>query len=139
MTQWIDDRYCFACGEKNPIGMHLKFTINNDIIETRYIFPKELQGYKNFVHGGMISLLLDEVMVNLPWLKLKVPVVSAELKIKLRKPLRIGEEVIAKAFIEKQKGKIYFIKGEVIKEKTGELIAEGESICFQIDAKQIMI
>lgn len=137
MTQWIDDRYCFACGEKNPIGMHLKFSINNDIIETRYIFPKEFQGYKDFVHGGMISLLLDEVMVNLPWLKLRVPVVSADLKIKLRKPLRIEEEVIAKAFIKKQKGKIYFIKGEVIKEKTKELIAEGEAICFQIDAKQI--
>jgi len=139
MTEWIDDRYCFACGEKNPIGMHLKFTANGDSIETKYIFPKELQGYKDFVHGGMISLLLDEVMVNLPWQKLKVPVVSAELKIKLIKPLKVGEEVIARACVIKQKSRIFVIKGEVVKEKTNELIAEGESICVKIDAKQIKI
>ncbi|MCX8093552.1 MAG: PaaI family thioesterase [Candidatus Goldbacteria bacterium] len=137
MTQWIDDRYCFACGEKNPIGMHLKFTINNDMIETRYVFPKELQGYKDFVHGGMISLLLDEVMVNLPWQRFKIPVVSAELKIKLRKPLKVGDEVIAKAHIEKQKGRIFIIKSKLIKEKTNELIAEAESICLRIEAEQI--
>lgn len=139
MTQWIDDRYCFACGEKNPIGMHLKFLINEDCIETRYTFPKELQGYKDVVHGGMISLLLDEVMVNLPWQKSKVAVVSAELKIKLKKPLKIGEEVIARAHITKQKGRIFVIKGEVRKKETNELIAEGESICFQIDAEQLKI
>ncbi len=139
MTEWIDDRYCFACGEKNPIGMHLKFTVNGDRIETRYIFPKELQGYKDTVHGGMISLLLDEVMVNLPWLKLKVPVVSAEIRVRLKSPLKVGEEVIAKAYIKKQKGRIFVIKGEIIKGKTGELIAEGESICFKIDATQIKI
>ncbi|MCX7698600.1 MAG: PaaI family thioesterase [Candidatus Goldbacteria bacterium] len=137
MTQWIDDRYCFACGEKNPIGMHLKFTINNNMIETRYVFPKELQGYKDFVHGGMISLLLDEVMVNLPWQKFKIPVVTAELKIKLRKPLKVGEEIIAKAYIEKQKGRVFIIKGKVIKEKTDELIAEAEAICFKVEAEQI--
>ncbi len=137
MIQWVDDRYCFACGEKNPIGMHLKFTVSNETIETRYVFPKELQGYKNFVHGGMISLLLDEVMVNLPWQKLRVPVVSAEIKVKLKKPLEVGEEVIAKAYVARQKGRVFIIKGQVIKEKTNEIIAEGESICFRIDAKQI--
>lgn len=139
MTQWIDDRYCFACGEKNPIGLHLKFLIKEDYIETKYSFPKELQGYKDIVHGGMISLLLDEVMVNLPWQKSKVPVVSAELKIKLKKPLKVGEEVIARAHIIKQKGRIFFIKGEVRTEKTNELIAEGESLCVKIDAKQSKI
>ena len=136
MTNWADDRYCFACGEKNPIGMHLKFKINNNFIETSYVFPKELQGYKDFVHGGMISLLLDEVMVNLPWHKIKVPVVSAELKIRLRKPLKVGEKVIARAYIIREKSRIFIIKGEVIKEETNEIIAEGESICMKIDAKQ---
>lgn len=137
MTELIDDRYCFACGEKNPIGMHLKFMINDNYIETRYIFPKEMQGYKDIVHGGMISLLLDEVMVNLPWQKLKIPVVSAELKIRLKAPLKVGEEVVVKAYIEKQKRRIFTIKGKVINTKTKELIAQGESICFAIDAKPI--
>ena len=76
MNDWVDDRYCFACGEKNPIGMHLIFIETPAGLETKYTFPRELQGFKGIAHGGMISLLLDEIMVNLPWKKMKVPVVS---------------------------------------------------------------
>ncbi|GAG82024.1 unnamed protein product, partial [marine sediment metagenome] len=25
------------------------------------------QGFKDIVHGGLIGLILDEIMVNLPW------------------------------------------------------------------------
>jgi hypothetical protein len=51
---WVDDRYCFACGEKNPIGMKLQFVLKDDFIETSFVFPKEFQGYKNTVHGGRV-------------------------------------------------------------------------------------
>jgi uncharacterized protein (TIGR00369 family) len=135
---WVDDRYCFACGEKNPIGMKLQFVLKDDFIETSFVFPKEFQGYKNTVHGGMISLLLDEVMVNLPWKKYQVPVVSAEINVKLRKPLEIGEKVLARAWFEKEKRKIFYVKGTVIKEKDSEVIAEATAICVKVEAKQIL-
>ncbi|MBP7792914.1 MAG: PaaI family thioesterase [Candidatus Goldbacteria bacterium] len=136
MTEWLDDRYCIACGDRNPIGMHLKFVIKDDNLETKYTFPREFQGYKDLVHGGMLSLLLDEIMVNLPLQKLKVPVVSADLRIKLKKPLRVGEKVIARAHIIKQKGRFFIVKGEIVKEKTNELIATGESICVKVGQQQ---
>lgn len=135
---WVDDRYCFACGEKNPIGLKLSFSVNERTITTDYVFPKEFQGYKDIVHGGMISLLLDEVMVNLPWLIYKIPVVSAEITVRLKKPLKVGEKVIAKAWFEKEKKRIFYIKGILIKEKDNEIIAESEAICVKIDAKQII-
>jgi acyl-coenzyme A thioesterase PaaI-like protein len=135
---WIDDRYCFACGEKNPIGMHLHFTLTGDGgIEAKYTFPKELQGYSGIAHGGMISLLLDEVMVNLPWLKLKQPVVSADIRIKLKKPLKIGEPVIARAFIDRQKKKVFWVKGVLIRERDGVEIAEAEATCVQVNLEQM--
>ncbi len=135
---WVDDRYCFACGEKNPVGMKLSFNINKKEITTNYIFPKEFQGYKDIVHGGMISLLLDEVMVNLPWLIYKIPVVSAEIKVKFKKPLKVGEKITAKAWFEKEKKRIFYTKGVVMREKDNEIIAESEAICVKIDAKQII-
>lgn len=135
---WVDDRYCFACGEKNPIGMKLQFVLKNDFIETSFVFPKEFQGYKDTVHGGMISLLLDEVMVNLPWKKYQVPVVSAEINVKLKKPLKIGEKVLARAWIEKERRKIFYVKGIVIKEETSEIIAEATAVCVKVEIKQIL-
>lgn len=135
---WVDDKYCFACGEKNPIGMHLNFTLTGDGgIEAKYTFPKELQGYSGIVHGGMISLLLDEVMVNLPWLKMKQPVVSADIRIRFKKPLKIGEPVIARAFIDKQKKKIFWIKSALIREIDGVEIAQAEAVCMQVSFEQI--
>jgi uncharacterized protein (TIGR00369 family) len=132
MKNWEDDRYCLACGEKNPIGMHLNFEVKDDGLYTSYIFPKEFQGYKDTVHGGMISLLLDEIMVNLPWKKFGVPVVSAEIKVKLKKPLAIGHKVTARAFVEKENRKFYIISSEIFKDEDKELIATAESVCVKI-------
>jgi acyl-coenzyme A thioesterase PaaI-like protein len=95
-----------------------------------------MQGFKGITHGGMISLLLDEIMVNLPWKKLKVPVVSAEMRIKLKKPLKIGEEILARAWIDRQKSRIIYVKGEVIR-AGGEVVAEGEATCVKIDFKGV--
>jgi acyl-coenzyme A thioesterase PaaI-like protein len=137
---WVDDRFCFACGEKNPIGMHLHFKLTDDGgIESKYVFPKELQGYSGVAHGGMISLLLDEVMVNLPWLKFKQPVVSADIRIKLRKPLAIGEAITAKAFIDRQKKKLIWIKGVLTRDRDGVVVAESYATCVQVDAKQMQV
>ena len=70
---------CFACGSKNPIGLKLKFSLDdNNVMRTQFTPQKVHQGYKNVVHGGIIALILDEVMVNLLW-KLGRPVVSAQM------------------------------------------------------------
>ena len=136
--EWVDDKYCFACGDKNPIGMRLHFTLTKDGgLEAKYTFPKELQGYSGIVHGGMISLLLDEVMVNLPWLKLKQPVVSADIRIKLKKPLKIGVPVIARAFITRQKKNIFWVKSALIREADGVEVAQAEATCVQVSLEQM--
>jgi hypothetical protein len=33
------------------------------------VIPKEFQGFANVVHGGILGTLLDEVLVNLYWLR----------------------------------------------------------------------
>jgi uncharacterized protein (TIGR00369 family) len=93
-----DDGYCFVCGTKNPIGLKLKFHFNGKTIKTEFISKKEHQGYLNIVHGGIISTLLDEAMVKLA-LAMDMPVVTAQMDIRLRKPLRVGEKIIVEAEI----------------------------------------
>lgn len=139
MSGWEDDSYCIACGRENPIGMKLDFVLTDDGIETSYVFPKVFQGYKDTVHGGMVALLLDEIMVNLPLRKDKIPAVSADIKVKLKKPLAVGDEVLARAKYLKTRSRFFIIKGEVIRKKDNELIAESEALCVRVEGKGLKL
>ena len=59
-----DDKHCFVCGEKNPNGLNLTFSFREGKVVTEFILHKTYQGYKDIVHGGIISTLLDESMVK---------------------------------------------------------------------------
>jgi len=60
----VDNNYCFACGKDNSDGLQLKFKYSEDgsKAETTYIPPEKFQGWKDIVHGGIITTLLDELM-----------------------------------------------------------------------------
>jgi acyl-coenzyme A thioesterase PaaI-like protein len=133
-TRWEDDQMCFACGSQNPVGMHLKFElIGPDGIQTEFLPGKTFQGYKNIVHGGILGLLLDEVMVNLPWLRLGQPFATAELNIKLRAPAPVGQTLYARAWPEGPLAgkRLLKLRGEI---RLGDqtLIAEGQAICVKM-------
>ena len=91
--KFTDDGYCFVCGPKNPIGLKLDFTFNGKTISTEFTPQKEHQGYMNIVHGGIISTLLDEVMVKLA-IEMDLPAVTAHMDIRLRKAVNVGEKII---------------------------------------------
>lgn len=92
MTKFADDGYCFVCGPKNPIGLKLEFSLEGKTMQTRFIPRKEHQGYMNIVHGGIVSALLDEIMVKLA-ITIGMPAVTAHMDIRLRKAVSIGENI----------------------------------------------
>jgi uncharacterized protein (TIGR00369 family) len=96
--EFADDGYCFVCGPKNPIGLKLDFLFDGKTVRTDFIPQKEHQGYMNIVHGGIISTLLDEVMVKLS-IEMGMPSVTAQMDIRLRKALNIGEKITVSAEI----------------------------------------
>ena len=60
-----DANNCFVCGPKNPIGLHLSFTIDDDDICRSQFTPAENHcGYDSLTHGGIIFSALDDVMAN---------------------------------------------------------------------------
>lgn len=94
----IDDGYCFVCGQKNPVGLRLNFSFNGKTIKTEFLPKKEHQGYLNIVHGGIISTLLDEAMVKLA-IAMGMSVVTAEVELRLKNPLSVGQKVVIEAEI----------------------------------------
>ncbi|RJQ65303.1 MAG: PaaI family thioesterase [Desulfobacteraceae bacterium] len=62
LESFSSEDHCFACGSKNPFGLHMKlFTDGNSVI-CDIVVPGHLSGWGNLVHGGIITTLLDETM-----------------------------------------------------------------------------
>ena len=53
---------CFACGQKNPIGLQLVFYSNGEELITKKFISKEFAGWEKLIHGGILSTIADEVM-----------------------------------------------------------------------------
>jgi uncharacterized protein (TIGR00369 family) len=126
----IDDNYCFACGINNPSGLKLKFSYENEQVSCRFTPLKIHQGYKDIVHGGIISTLLDEVMAHLCLYK-DFCGVTAKLEIKFKKPAYINQTLTVTGKIDELKGKL-LIAQAVITNIENEVIAEGKSAFIKV-------
>ncbi len=103
-----DYRECFVCGSENKKGLNLTFVYEDtsDEMYTRCRFARHMQGYAGIVHGGFISMLLDEVMAKL-CLQKEIQAVTGRLEIKFNKPVYVEEEVEFRAqFEDIQKKKV---------------------------------
>ena len=76
---------CFACGPRNPSGLHLTFERQGDTVTTSFLGRQEHQGFPGYVHGGVITALLDEVMSRVFLLKNRWTM-TARIDIRFRQP-----------------------------------------------------
>lgn len=118
----LDNDGCFCCGKKNPIGLKLEFEKKDGKYYTRFTPREEHQGYVGITHGGIISTILDEVMVRYLWTE-GINSVTAEMTIRLKKPARTGKELTFCAEMEENNRRIIRCKAEA-RDPDGELIAE---------------
>ncbi|HZV46034.1 MAG TPA: PaaI family thioesterase [Thermodesulfovibrionales bacterium] len=126
-----DDQYCFVCGHNNPAGLHLRFCIHEGKVFTEFIPKKIHQGYKDIIHGGLISTILDEAMVKAALMQ-GLPVVTAEMTVRFRNPLLVGEKAIVEATMLRTNRKI--IEATATIKKTDEtVIAEGTAKLLRQD------
>jgi acyl-coenzyme A thioesterase PaaI-like protein len=127
-----DDKMCFGCGDKNPRGLKLKFSIapGKQSIRCRWSPTKEFQGYADITHGGIVGLILDEMMVNLLWVTGR-PSVTAELTVRFKQPARIGEPVDFEARVDSEESRVIRMSGDA-KSAAGSVIASATASCVPV-------
>jgi uncharacterized protein (TIGR00369 family) len=123
---------CFVCGVENPYGLKMKFYEDGDDgIYTEIVVPERFQGYPGVVHGGIIASMLDEVSGRSFMIGDDQKFfVTAELKIRYRKPVPIGQTLILKGRKGPdggRKGRVAFGIGEIWN-TAGELLASADII-----------
>ena len=116
---------CFGCGGANDFGMKLTFELDPQTGRAtgKFVLGSRYAGGAGFVHGGVIAVLLDEVMGKISKL-LEERAVTAELNIEYRKPVPTGAEIVVSGWQEEEKGRNRFRVGEIHDAK-GNLLARG--------------
>lgn len=99
---------CFGCGKNNPMGLQADFTFQELEGEVRFIynFQKLYNGAPSFVHGGILSTLLDEAMGSLCF-HLGYIVMTDTMSFKFHKATPILKDLLVRAWpIRKAKRKV---------------------------------
>lgn len=124
-----DDRMCVGCGPRNPHGLHLVVALDRPHrrVTTRWTPAKHHQGYADIVHGGMLAVVLDELMGNLLW-QLGEPALTAELTIRFLRPARVGHPLVCEASVQGAKGRLRRMAA-VARTPAGQLVAEASARC----------
>ncbi|BDA80750.1 thioesterase [Leptospira kobayashii] len=118
---------CFGCGKQNPIGLSADFTFDDATGEVRFIynFKRMFNGAPTFVHGGILSALLDEAMGSLCF-HLGFIVMTDTMGFKFHKATPVEKDLLVRAWpVKKAKrkvlleceltsvdGSLLFVKGE---------------------------
>ena len=126
-----DDNHCFVCGEKNQFGLHLKFSIHDGRVVSEFVPQKIHQGYKGIVHGGIITTIIDEAMVKAAIMQ-GVSAITAEITVRFKNTLMVGEKVVIEATIINMNKKIIETSAQVRK-ADDTIIAEGHAKLLRRD------
>lgn len=117
--------HCFGCGGANASGMKLTFELDQDAQRAsgKFVLGQRYAGGAGFAHGGVIAILLDEVMGKISKLT-EERAVTAELNIEYRKPVPVESEITVSGWQEDEKGRNRFRVGE-IHDTHGNLLVRG--------------
>ena len=115
--------HCFVCGPANPIGLRVRFAIEDDVCVGEFTPGNDHRGYDRVTHGGILFSLLDDVMANWLWLKGHM-CFTARADIRYRAQLPLGTPVRLEGRCVRRKGRLAQMEGRVIRHDTREVVAE---------------
>ncbi len=131
---FVDNDYCFACGSKNPLGLHLTFYREGDFMCTRVQPLAHWQGFEGVVHGGLQATIMDDMMSNYLQHVHGVWGTTAELSLRYRKPVPVDEELIFKATLKQSRGKVWEVAAhcQLADDETGQKLTTGVGRFFLV-------
>jgi acyl-coenzyme A thioesterase PaaI-like protein len=121
---------CFACGQNNPIGLRLRFTVEGDAVRAEFTPGPQYQGYDGVLHGGIVAAALDDAMANLFHLRGR-ETLTARLEIRFRREAPVGQRLVVTARLTGERRKLFtaeaaltLLDGTPLAEATGTFIRE---------------
>ncbi|MBI2847575.1 MAG: PaaI family thioesterase [Chloroflexi bacterium] len=123
-----DYSFCFCCGQENPIGLKLRFTWDGKTARAEFTPTELYQGWQGITHGGILISLLDEAMTYAALFE-SGPSVTAEIQVRLRRPVTINEPLVITASVTRKTKKLINAQAKICSQD-GAIIAEGQATQF---------
>lgn len=118
---------CFGCGAANGGGLHLCFERHPDGgVEAAFRPAVEHQGWHGVMHGGLVSVLLDEAMA---WAAAEKTAMyyTARMEVKYRQPVRTGLALRIRGWIVRDRARLLETRAEV-QDESGGTLAEATAL-----------
>jgi len=119
---------CFVCGPANPHGLHLRVHRDGTDAVARYTPERHHEGYPLHFHGGLVGLLVDEMLVyaGAPH---ELWGMTAKVGYRIRRPIPLDAPLGLRARLTQRSGRGFrAVVG--IHLPDGALAAEGDGTCI---------
>ncbi|MBF0197096.1 MAG: PaaI family thioesterase [Planctomycetes bacterium] len=128
-----EDNQCFACGMANDQGLKMTFEYDAAAKKSRgfYKVPAYLAGGSGRLHGGIISLLLDEISGKV-MTGMKVKAVTRNLNIDFLKPIPVEKDLVLEAELIETSGRKYFIDATIRLKSKPTALAKSKALFINI-------
>ena len=113
--------HCWVCSAANEHGLAVEFREDGTgAVEGSFPCDEKFTGYPGYLHGGVVSTLLDGAMTNCMMAR-GTPGLTARLEVRFLKPVLIGKPVAVKGWLEKSRGALHILGAELSQD--GEVLA----------------
>lgn len=128
----VIDHHCFMCGKENPYGLKLDIQKSDNPVRAfaSFVLDKVYQGYEGVVHGGILSSILDELMIYALYFQ-EIPTMTAKIEVKFKEKVSVGEPLTATAWMKKDRGNMVEAEGE-IRNAAGSVVTSGSGLFLKV-------
>ncbi len=117
---------CVVCRSDNAKGLHLEFVPADDGgIIASFQCDEAFEGYSGFLHGGMISSVLDGSMTHYMFAHGKTAV-TAEMSTKFRHPILIRQMATVSLRIKRSSHPLYILEAQIVQASQVKATATGK-------------
>lgn len=111
----LDGYDCFGCAPGNPAGVRMEFFEDGDDIVSRWQPRPEYQGWLDTLHGGIQSVLLDEICGWVVMRKLQTAGVTSKMETRFLKAVPTdGGPVTLRARLKEMRRRVALVEAELL-------------------------
>lgn len=85
---------CFGCAPNNPAGVKMEFYEDGDEVVSRWVPQPQFQGWIDTLHGGIQSVLLDEICAWVIIRKLQTTGVTSKMETRYMKSISTNDPYV---------------------------------------------
>ena len=122
--------HCYGCDPNNESGLKMEFFEDGDDIVCHWHPRIEFESWRNTLHGGIQSALIDEIASWVVFRKFQTSGVTSRLEVQYKKPVVLNQDHITlRARVVRQRRQVIDIEVELFNAE-GELCSQGLCIYF---------